>query len=221
MFLPPFEHHRVRRFRPKRLHDPLVEWSLEHAKQSRLAVDITYLLRSRCKAKGSKPACWPAPLAERTALNFLQRLCGVATLTQQYVAAIPDGSELRIADTRKTTPGLRLLERADVRHGGGHNHRDSLSSAIMIKDNHIAAAGSLTEAVKRAKANAPHTSRIEVEVDSLNALDEALAQKVDVLLLTARRSPYSNGPTTCGSMAKSSPASWSKANSEKLRLPLL
>jgi nicotinate-nucleotide pyrophosphorylase (carboxylating) len=122
-------------------------------------------------------------MAERTALNFLQRLSGVATLTQRYVAAIPEGSALRIADTRKTTPGLRLLERAAVRDGGGHNHRNSLSSAIMIKDNHIAAVGNLTEAVLRAKAKAPHTSRIEVEVDSLEALDEALAQSVDLLLL--------------------------------------
>ena len=122
-------------------------------------------------------------MAERTALNFSQRLSGVATLTRQYVDTIPAGSKLRIVDTRKTTPGLRFLERYAVRVGGGHNHRDAVGSAVLIKDNHIVAAGGVRAAIERARAHAPHTSRIEVEVDSLAQLDEALAAGTDVVLL--------------------------------------
>lgn len=122
-------------------------------------------------------------MAERTALNFAQRMSGVATLTRQLVDAIPPGSKLRIIDTRKTTPGLRVLERYAVRCGGGHNHRDSLGSAVLIKDNHIVAAGGIRAAVERARQHAPHTSRIEVEVDSLSELDEALAVGADIVLL--------------------------------------
>jgi nicotinate-nucleotide pyrophosphorylase (carboxylating) len=122
-------------------------------------------------------------MAERTALNFAQRLSGVATLTRRFVEALPAGSKLRIADTRKTTPGLRFLERYAVRTGGGHNHRDCLGSAVLIKDNHIVAAGSIQAAIERARAVAPHTSRIEVEVDTLAQLDEALAAKAEVVML--------------------------------------
>jgi nicotinate-nucleotide pyrophosphorylase (carboxylating) len=121
--------------------------------------------------------------AERTALNLAQRLSGTATLTQRFVDALPAGSPTRIADTRKTTPGLRALERYAVRMGGGKNHRDCLGSAVLIKDNHVAAAGSVTEAVRRARAYAPHTSRIEVEVDTLEQLDEALAAGADIIML--------------------------------------
>jgi nicotinate-nucleotide pyrophosphorylase (carboxylating) len=120
-------------------------------------------------------------MAERTALNFLQHLSGIATLTRQFVGAV--GGRARIADTRKTTPGLRVLERQAVRHGGGHNHRNDLGSAVLIKDNHIAAAGGVTLAVQRARAYAPHTSKIEVEVTSQSELAEALAARADVIML--------------------------------------
>jgi nicotinate-nucleotide pyrophosphorylase (carboxylating) len=120
--------------------------------------------------------------AERTALNLLGRLSGVATLTRVYVEAVA-GTHARIADTRKTTPGLRALEKYAVRCGGGVNHRFGLDDAILIKDNHIAACGSVGEAVRRAKAFAGHLMKVEVEVDSLDQLDEALAQGPDVVML--------------------------------------
>ncbi|HEX7663545.1 MAG TPA: carboxylating nicotinate-nucleotide diphosphorylase [Polyangiaceae bacterium] len=120
---------------------------------------------------------------ERVALNFTQRLCGIATATRTFVDAVPAGKHTRIIDTRKTTPGLRVLERYAVRCGGGKNHRDNLGSAILIKDNHVAACGGITAAITRSRAHAPHTSRIECEVDSLEQLDEALAAGADIVLL--------------------------------------
>ena len=120
---------------------------------------------------------------ERVSLNFIQRMCGVATATRRYVDAIPAGSKTRITDTRKTTPGLRLLERYAVRRGGGHNHRNDLGSAVLIKDNHIVAAGGVAQAIAAARARAPHTSKIECEVDSLEQLEEALAAGADIVLL--------------------------------------
>jgi nicotinate-nucleotide pyrophosphorylase (carboxylating) len=122
-------------------------------------------------------------LGERTALNFVQRLSGIASLTRTFVDAIPAGSALRVVDTRKTTPGLRALERYAVRTGGGHNHRNDLGASVLIKDNHIVAAGSIALAIERARAYAPHTTRIEVEVESLEGLDEALAHRADCVLL--------------------------------------
>jgi nicotinate-nucleotide pyrophosphorylase (carboxylating) len=122
-------------------------------------------------------------MAERVALNFAQRMAGIATLTRAFVDAIPSDCATRITDTRKTTPGLRALERYAVRTGGGHNHRDTLGSAVLIKDNHIVAAGGITAAVQRARYHAPHTSRIEVEVDGLDQLDEALAVGADIIML--------------------------------------
>ncbi|MEZ4221906.1 MAG: carboxylating nicotinate-nucleotide diphosphorylase [Polyangiaceae bacterium] len=122
-------------------------------------------------------------MAERTALNFVQRMSGIATLARRYVGAITEGSRTRIADTRKTTPGLRAFERYAVRVGGAHNHRDTLGAAVMIKDNHIVAAGGITPAITRARAHAPHTSKIEVEVESLDALREALAAGADIVML--------------------------------------
>jgi nicotinate-nucleotide pyrophosphorylase (carboxylating) len=122
-------------------------------------------------------------MGERVALNFAQRMSGVASTTRTYVDAVPAGAATRITDTRKTTPGLRLLERYAVRAGGGKNHRDNLGSAVLIKDNHVAACGGVAEAIRRARARAPHTSRIECEVDTLAQLDEALAAKADVVLL--------------------------------------
>lgn len=122
-------------------------------------------------------------MAERTALNLIQRMIGTATLTRAYVDAVPKGRACRITDTRKTTPGLRLLERYAVRCGGGKNHRDDLGSAILIKDNHIVASGGVKEAIGRARANASHTCTIECEVDKLAQLELALEAGVDIVLL--------------------------------------
>ena len=112
--------------------------------------------------------------AERTALNLVGRLSGVATLTQAYVQAV-EGAGARIADTRKTTPGLRALEKHAVACGGGMNHRFGLDDAILIKDNHVAVCGGVAEAVRRARAFAPHLMKVEVEVDGLDQLDDVLA----------------------------------------------
>jgi len=120
--------------------------------------------------------------AERVALNLLGRLSGIATLTRAYVRAI-EGTGATITDTRKTTPGLRALEKYAVRCGGGVSHRFGLDDAILIKDNHVAACGSVGEAVRRAKAFAGHLMKVEVEVDGLDQLAEALAEGPDVILL--------------------------------------
>ncbi len=121
--------------------------------------------------------------AERTALNFVQRMSGIATNARTYVEKLPPGSTAIVTDTRKTTPGLRVLERYAVRTGGAHSHRDNLGSAVLIKDNHIVAAGGIRQAVERARKGAPHTSRIEVEVENLDELDVALEAKADIILL--------------------------------------
>jgi len=125
--------------------------------------------------------------AERTALNFIQRLSGTATLAKRYADAVasaggPSG-KCKVVDTRKTTPGFRVLEKAAVLAGGCANHRFDLGSGILIKDNHIAACGSVRAAVEAAKQNAPHPLRIEVEVTNLGELDEALAAGAEVVLL--------------------------------------
>ena len=120
--------------------------------------------------------------AERTALNLLGRLCGVATLTRTYVRIV-EGTGARIADTRKTTAGLRALEKHAVKCGGGVNHRFGLDDAILIKDNHVAACGSVGEALRRARAHVGHLMKIEVEVDRLDQLDEALRHAPDVIML--------------------------------------
>lgn len=120
--------------------------------------------------------------AERTALNLLGRMCGIATLTRTYVQAVA-GTAARIADTRKTTPGLRALEKHAVACGGGLNHRFGLDDAILIKDNHVAVCGGAGEAVRRARAFAPHLMKVEVEVDGLDQLDEVLAERPDVIML--------------------------------------
>lgn len=120
--------------------------------------------------------------AERVALNYLGRLSGIATLTRQYVDAIA-GTNARIADTRKTTPGLRAFEKYAVRCGGGQNHRTGLFDAVLIKDNHIVAAGGLAKAITAARAHAGHMVKIEVEVDTLEQLDQVLQHKVDAVLL--------------------------------------
>lgn len=120
---------------------------------------------------------------ERTALNFVQRLAGIATLARRFVERVPAGTRARIVDTRKTTPGLRAFERYAVRTGGACNHRDSLGAGVLIKDNHIAAVGGVTQAIQRARQSAPHSHRIEVEVESLAAVDEALAAGADIIML--------------------------------------
>lgn len=124
--------------------------------------------------------------AERVALNLVQRMSGVATLTAAYVAAV-DGTGARIVDTRKTTPGLRSLERQAVRDGGGRNHRRSLSDAVMAKDNHLAvltAGGQdLTSALRTARQRMPHTAHLEVEVDRLDQVDAVLAGGADTIML--------------------------------------
>ena len=115
--------------------------------------------------------------AERVALNLVQRMTGIATLTRTYVEAV-DGTGARVVDTRKTTPGLRALERHAVRCGGGHNHRYSLSDAVMAKDNHLAVIPDLTAALRRAADDLPHTTHIEVEVDRLDQVEAVLASGV-------------------------------------------
>jgi nicotinate-nucleotide pyrophosphorylase (carboxylating) len=119
---------------------------------------------------------------ERTALNLISRLSGVATATSRLVEAVA-GTRATIVDTRKTTPGMRALEKAAVRDGGGANHRFGLDDAILIKDNHVAVAGGVTAAIEAARRHAGHLVKIEVEVDTLAQLDEALAARADVVLL--------------------------------------
>jgi nicotinate-nucleotide pyrophosphorylase (carboxylating) len=122
-------------------------------------------------------------MGERVAMNLVQRMSGTATLARAFVDAVPPGATTRITDTRKTTPGLRVLERYAVRVGGAKNHRDNLGSAVLIKDNHIAACGGVAEAIARARAHAPHTCKIECEVDTLAQLDLALKAGADIVLL--------------------------------------
>jgi len=119
---------------------------------------------------------------ERTALNFLQHLSGIATLTRRY-AEKTDPSRVRVIDTRKTTPGLRILEKYAVRLGGGINHRFGLFDGILVKDNHIAAAGSISKALADIKAKVPHTLRIEVEVEDTKGVEEAIGAGADAILL--------------------------------------
>jgi nicotinate-nucleotide pyrophosphorylase (carboxylating) len=121
-------------------------------------------------------------MAERLALNLMQRMSAIATLTRLHVEAVT-GTHAQILDTRKTTPGLRLLEKYAVRVGGGRNHRYALADAIMIKDNHLAIAGSIAEAVQRARSGAAATTRIEVEVEDLLMLEEAIAAGADLVML--------------------------------------
>ena len=119
---------------------------------------------------------------ERLALNLLQRMSGVATNTRAFVAKL-EGLPVRLVDTRKTTPGHRMLEKYAVRVGGGHNHRFGLYDAVMIKDNHIKAAGGITAAVHRARAAIPHTMKIEVETENLDQTKEALQAGADIIML--------------------------------------
>ncbi|MDA0365552.1 MAG: carboxylating nicotinate-nucleotide diphosphorylase [Chloroflexi bacterium] len=141
---------------------------------------------------GTRVARVSGPLAamlsgERVALNLVQRMSGIATETRRYVEAAAAGGHARVVDTRKTTPGLRVLERYAVRVGGGHNHRNTLEDGVLIKDNHLAAAAArgltIDDVVRVARAHAPHTMRIEVEVDTAEQAQAAIASGADVVLL--------------------------------------
>jgi nicotinate-nucleotide pyrophosphorylase (carboxylating) len=155
--------------------DPSVRFIVHHKDRARLD-------------KGAVVAIVEGPAhsvltAERVALNLLQRMCGTATRTRAFVDAIPAGARTRVTDTRKTTPGLRALERYAVRCGGGINHRNDLGAGVLIKDNHIVVAGGVRAAIERARALAPHTLRIECEVDREAYFDEAVAAGADVIML--------------------------------------
>ena len=119
---------------------------------------------------------------ERTALNVLQRLCGTATLTRRWTAELA-GTGTRVTDTRKTTPGMRLMQKYAVQVGGGSNHRFGLDSGVLIKDNHIAACGSVTAAIERCRARVPHLMKIEAEATTLALVDEAITAGADIILL--------------------------------------
>ena len=153
--------------------DPTVEASML-LRDGEVAAAGTVLLQLQGNARALLAA-------ERTALNLLQRMCGVATLTRAYVDAA--AGRCRIVDTRKTMPGLRALDRYAVRCGGGHNHRNDLGAGVLIKENHVRAAGGVAEAVARARVHAPHTLRIECEVTDLDELREALGAGADAVLL--------------------------------------
>lgn len=120
--------------------------------------------------------------AERTGLNFIQRLSGIATETRKYVQQV-DPYPTKIVDTRKTAPGMRVLDKRAVKDGGGHNHRFNLSDGILIKDNHIQASNGITQAIKKIKENVPHTLKIEIEVESLDGLIEAIDAGADIVML--------------------------------------
>jgi nicotinate-nucleotide pyrophosphorylase (carboxylating) len=120
--------------------------------------------------------------AERVALNIFQRMCGIATLTRQYVDEIK-GTPAKILDTRKTMPGLRCLDKYAVRIGGGTNHRSGLYDGVLIKDNHIVAAGGISKALARVRGHIPHTLKIEVEVKNLQEVEEALIAGADIIML--------------------------------------
>ncbi|HSQ36830.1 MAG TPA: carboxylating nicotinate-nucleotide diphosphorylase [Acidimicrobiia bacterium] len=154
--------------------DPRVEVDLRAADGDDVAAGATLALVSG-------PAR-PLLSAERVALNLLGRLCGIATATREVVASVA-GTGARVACTRKTTPGLRLLEKYAVRAGGGSNHRFGLDDAVLIKDNHVAVAGGVAEAVRRARAGAGHLVKIEVEVTNLAQVQEALDAGAEVILL--------------------------------------
>jgi nicotinate-nucleotide pyrophosphorylase (carboxylating) len=161
-------------------------------KQTFFEIDSTLTFAERYRdgdvvPEGSTVCRIRGPLAailsgERTALNFLQRMSGIATLTRRYVDAV-EGSRAKILDTRKTAPGLRWCDKYAVRTGGGQNHRFGLFDGILIKDNHIAAAGSISKAVSLAREKSPHTLKIEVEVEDLAGVKEACESGADIILL--------------------------------------
>lgn len=130
----------------------------------------------------------PVLTGERLALNFMQRMSGIATRTHGMVQQV-EGYKTEILDTRKTTPGLRLLEKYAVKTGGGRNHRMNLADGVLIKDNHIRSAGSITKAIQMAKKMAPHTLKVEVEVEDMDGVNEALAAGADIIMLDNMDAP--------------------------------
>jgi nicotinate-nucleotide pyrophosphorylase (carboxylating) len=154
--------------------DPSISFTAERQDGARLAAgDIIARVAGRAR---------PILSAERVALNYLCHLSGIATATAAFVEAVA-GTKARITDTRKTTPGLRAFEKYAVRCGGGVNHRFGLDDAILIKDNHIAVAGSVSAAILHARAVAGHLIKVEVELDSIDQIDEALSADPDVIML--------------------------------------
>ncbi|EGT0015096.1 carboxylating nicotinate-nucleotide diphosphorylase [Clostridium perfringens] len=121
-------------------------------------------------------------MGERVALNYMQRMCGIATLTREFVGRL-EGTKVKLLDTRKTTPNMRIFEKYAVKVGGGTNHRFGLNDGVMIKDNHIEAAGGIKNAVSLARKNSPFVRKIEVEVESIEQLNEALEAKADIIML--------------------------------------
>jgi nicotinate-nucleotide pyrophosphorylase (carboxylating) len=158
-----------------RMLDPEIRWEQILPDGTRVGTAITPLAQVSGNARAILTA-------ERVALNLIQRMSGVASLTAKYVALVA-GTNARIVDTRKTTPGLRVLEKYAVRVGGGYNHRLGLYDCILIKDNHIQAAGSIENAVSTARAKISHTMKIEVEADTLDQVSQALACGADIILL--------------------------------------
>jgi len=154
--------------------DPQSIITVTHHDGSRVCAGDT-IMRIQCKARALLSA-------ERTALNFMGRLCGIATLTAEYVREVAH-TKTAIVCTRKTTPCMRFLEKEAVRLGGGKNHRFGLDDAVLIKDNHLVAAGGITTAVERVRAYVGHLVKIELEVDTYKQLEEALAIGVDIILL--------------------------------------
>lgn len=154
--------------------DPKIRWNFE-------AKDGDEIKSGKVFGNATGPAL-SLLRGERVALNFMQRMSGVSTKTHSF-ASLLDGSKTKIVDTRKTLPGWRELDKYAVRIGGGANHRFSLSGGVMVKDNHIFAAGSVKKAVERARASAPHTLKIEVEVDRWSQLDPALDAGADIIML--------------------------------------
>jgi nicotinate-nucleotide pyrophosphorylase (carboxylating) len=152
------------------------------------AIEITHASKDSCQASpGDVLLTANGPVldllkAERVALNLVQRLCGIATFTSQFVEKVKP-LPVRILDTRKTTPGLRMLEKYAVRAGGGYNHRFNLADGVLIKDNHIQACGSIKDAVARMRGKVPHTMKIEVEASSMDQVRECLSCSVDIIML--------------------------------------
>lgn len=163
-----------------RMLDPNVEFERHHPDGSAV-VSGTKIARIAGNARALLTA-------ERVALNYMGRMSGIASLTRSYVDAV-QGTNAAIVDTRKTTPGLRAFEKYAVRSGGGQNHRTGLFDAILIKDNHIVAAGGLADAIASARARAGHMVKLEVEVDTLEQLREVLRHNVDVVLLDNMKPP--------------------------------
>ena len=152
------------------------------------AIEITHASKDSCQASpGDVLLTAKGPVgdllkAERVALNLVQRLCGIATFTSQFVEKVKS-LPVRILDTRKTTPGLRMLEKYAVRAGGGYNHRFNLADGVLIKDNHIQACGSIKDAVARMREKVPHIMKIEVEASSMDQVRECLSCSVDIIML--------------------------------------